>query len=111
MVDDTVQITPDVITLVEELEVDYKTDKPQIVSKRPFGNSDYYKDVLELTGQLDEHTNDYGAISDEGKEVVEDLLHHTTLAMDILFKTQNLEVGTYEREQLSPTSETWVKVD
>jgi hypothetical protein len=94
---ETVEIDDELLTLVNKISIDTRSDKPQIRSKRPFGNSDYYHDVLRHTGNLDKYTNEYNEISDEGKEFVEEKLTDVRYALEILTQELNLEKGLYKK--------------
>jgi hypothetical protein len=93
--DKKVTLDENVIELMNRLNVDRKSDTPQFSSKRPFGNSDYYRDVLEVIGRYEELSNEYGEISDEGKEVVEEHLDLCTVALEIFSDQLGLETGVY----------------
>lgn len=102
----TIEIDEEILDLLENLNVERRSDLPQISSKRPFGNSDYYKDILQRTGNFDMYSNEYGEINDEGKEIVEEYIRRTKIAFTILLENQELECGTYEE-----TPDGWVQQD
>lgn len=95
---ETVNIDEELLTIVSELNIDSRSDVPTISSKRPFGNSDYYYDILRLTDNLEEHTNEHGEIEDTGKEIVEDYLDRLSPALEILSQNLELEEGVYKRQ-------------
>lgn len=100
----SVTVTEEVIDLIEQLNIDRHSDIPQISSKRPFGNSDYYTDVLRVAGEYDELTDEHNQLTQEGRERAEELFDTVTEALKILVTTQELEVGVYQK-----TSDGWVK--
>lgn len=94
-----ITVNEDMLRLISELNIDDKKEKPLISSKRPFGNSDYYRDVLRITGNFEKYTNQYGEISKEGKNYVETILEDVSVVLDILVQTQKLETGHYQKEK------------
>jgi predicted RNA-binding protein Jag len=93
-----ITVNEDMLRLVSELNFDHKKEKPLISSKRPFGNSDYYKDVLRITGNFEKYTNQYEEISKEGQNYVETILEDVSVVLEILVQTQKLETGHYQKE-------------
>lgn len=94
---ETVTVDEDVLTLVENLNIDRRSNKPQISSKRPFGNSDYHRDVLRRIGRKEEFSNEWGEVSNEGIKLAEEYLERTKTALKVLVQVQNLEKGTYKK--------------
>jgi hypothetical protein len=88
-------IDSNVVELLKRLNVSRREDTPQISSKRPFGNSDYYKDVLEIIGRYEEFSSEDGFISEEGKRFVEEYLEMTRIALEIFTDQLSVETGVY----------------
>lgn len=102
----SVMVTETVLELVERVNLERHSDIPQISSKRPFGNSDYYCDVLRVAGEHEELTDEHNQLTQDGRERAEELFDRVNDALKVLFTTHSLEVGKYQK-----TSDGWVKVD
>jgi hypothetical protein len=97
-----ITVTETHLKLVQNLNIDTRSEVPQISSKRPFGNSSYYDHVLELTGNeeppyvepVDENITDF-YLTDEGREYVESMLDDIQGILQILTDTLSVTTGTY----------------
>jgi len=101
------EIDSNTIKLIENLNVSSHTDKPAISRKRPFGNSDYYiqvLDIIETDETVYEDKRDR-VLSDRGREIVEMYFERVKVAMKILFANRSIETGTYKQS----TSGEWIK--
>lgn len=97
-------VTEEHITLLQRLCLDTRDEKPQISSKRPFGNSDYYTDVLKLTDNYQEphiedplDDGDY-ILTENGKAKAETLLNETQTALEILLTNLTIQPTTYTKQ-------------
>jgi len=101
------EIDSNTIKLIENLNVSHYDDTPTISKKRPFGNSDYYIQVLEIIENDETVYEDKQdrVLSDRGREIVEMYLERVKTAMKILFANKSIETGTYEKD----TSGEWIK--
>ena len=103
------EIDSNTLKLVENLNVSRYTDIPTISKKRPFGNSDYYiqvLDIIETNETVYEDKQDH-VLSDRGREMVEMYFERVKAAMKILFAEKSIETGTYEQE---PSGD-WTKIE
>lgn len=91
-----IKITEAHLKLAQRMYVDwdsYEYGAPAIDCKRPYGNSDVEKDILEILGlpypedgELPEHLSDYARqIHEEMRDVLQ-----------VCLQLQKFEVGTYE---------------
>lgn len=88
------------IRLVQRLNIRQKDGLPNISSKRPFGNSSYYKDILKITNNDEEpfiERNKYEDIlvTEKGVEKADKLMEELVTVLEILQDTLRLEPATY----------------
>ena len=103
------EIDSNTIKLVENLNVSSYTDIPTISKKRPFGNSDYYIQVLDIieTNETVYEDKQDRILSDKGREIVEMYFERVKTAMKILFANKSIKTGTYEKD----SSGEWIRIE
>ena len=103
------KIDSNTIKLIENLNVSRYDDIPTISKKRPFGNSDYYIQVLEIidTDETVYEDKQDRVLSDRGREIVEMYFERVKTGIKILFANRKIETGTYKQK---PSGE-WIKTE
>lgn len=109
-------VTQDHISLIQHMYVgwdDAEFGAPGIDPKRPYGNSDVYRDIHEILTDgarwPDEDDPEYDSGKREGLEDAYKQLHEETqTALQIFLVTGKMEPGNYEAEAYTTK---WVKMD
>lgn len=102
-------ITEDHLRLLKGLEVGWDTTEfgaPSFNVKRPFGNSDVYKDMIKALGwevkitvnnvPYDDFDNDEYELSEELENTLFNLYRQLDTVLEICLRTLSFEPGTYE---------------
>lgn len=71
---------------------------PCIDSKRPYGNSNLHKSMLEILGLNVEIEDEYEGVSEGVAEMLEGLHRQTKTALQIVLSTGKFEAGVYEAD-------------
>jgi len=89
------------LKLLHNANVDWDGDEwgaPCIDSKRPYGNGDLHKDMLEILGLSVEIEGEYEGVSEGVAEMLEGLHRQTKVALQIVLSTGKFEAGVYEAD-------------
>jgi len=88
------------IKLLRRLNTDWYEDTPSIDAKRPYGNSDVYRDICETIGEdyrkLDEDDSGY---SPELRKTVKTLHEEVEIALQIILACGKIKPGDYVAEE------------
>lgn len=101
MITDTFEVKEEHIKLIQEMYIDYSDwaefGAPMVNPKRPYGNSNVYRDIAEILEiPLPDFEEDEW-FTDEQEELMLDLHKGTAEALQILAQHLKLEVGKYEQ--------------
>lgn len=90
-------VTGDHIKLLQRLNISENIHNgfPTVDPKRPFGNSDVYRDMAEI---LDHENTEDGEISPERQESYDELLSEMKTVLEILISNLSLLPGEYRQE-------------
>ena len=111
MITDTFEVKEEHIKLIQGMYINYSDwaefGAPVVDPKRPYGNSDVYRDIAEILEiPLPDFEEDEW-FTDEQQEFMLNLHKETTKALQILAQHLKLEIGKYEQEMYHR----WDKVD
>lgn len=91
-------VTEDHLKCLRRLNI-YDNDGPEIDGKRPFGNSDYRGDILEILGEeKTESADGEGFWTKAQGERADKVWCELGLALQIALCTASFETGTYEQQ-------------
>lgn len=90
-------VTGEHIKLLQRLNINENIHGgfPTVDPKRPFGNSDVYRDMAEI---LDHENTEDGEISPERQESYDELLSEMKTVLEILISNLSLFPGEYRQE-------------
>lgn len=111
-------LTDEHVTLLRAMYVEWQDDEwgaPEIDPKRPYGNSDLYRDIWETLHPATHWDAEHGmprllspASWQQERARLEKLHRETRVALQIVLRTGSFEPGTYECREYH---EDWQRVD
>lgn len=92
------------VKLAQRLEFEWDPDDrmPAIDPKHPYGNSDWFRDIAEITEdpRIGTLPDTWGEYSHEEEQVILRYHQEMVLVLQIMVQTCRLEVGTYTRKDI-----------
>lgn len=96
----TFDLSENHLKLLRAVRVEVGDPAPMVGQKRPFGNSDYYGDMLEILGVDHSPDQEYPP---GWAERLDMLLDELAVAMEIVLRTGEFQAGTYRSDDYGKT--------